>query len=120
MTLETVARNAACNGVVDLLNSGTIRFETVGNSEVATCTFNATAFGDAATGTATAAAIVDDSSATGGVIDHALVRTSATALVATCTCTVTAGGGDFELTSLTIGAGDTVSVTAMTVTQPAS
>jgi len=119
-TLETVARNAAVDGVVDLLDSGDIRFETSGDNEVATCDFGATAFGAAASGTATANAISDDSSATGGTIEHASLRQSDTTKVMECTCTATGGGGDIELTSLVIGAGDTVSVTSLTVTQPAS
>lgn len=119
MTLTTPGRNAACDGFVDTLNTGTIVFETVGNSEVATCTFPNPAFGAAVVGVATAGTIVDDTSATGGVVDHAHLKTSAAADQASCTCTVTGGGGDFELTSLTIGAGDTVSVTSLTVTQPA-
>lgn len=120
MTLTTEARNAAVDGVVDLLDTGTIRFETSGDSEVATCTFGGTAFGDADSGTALAETITDDTSATGGTISHCHLRKSDTSPIAECTCTVTAGGGDFELTSLVIGAGDTVSVTSLTVTQPAS
>lgn len=120
MTLETLARNAAANGIVDLLDGGNIRFETAANGEVATCTFGTPAFGAAAAGVATANAITDDSSAAGGTIDHAKLRQSDTTLVATLTCTTVGGGGDFELTSLVIGAGDTVTVSSFTITQPAS
>lgn len=120
MTLATAARNAAVNGVTALLGAGDIRFETSANAEVATCTFAATAFGAASGGVATAAAIGSDTSAAGGTVDHCLLRSSAAATIATCTCTATGGGGDFELTSLTIGVGDTVSVTSLTITQPAS
>lgn len=119
-TLETATRNAACNAVVDLLDSGDIRFETAANNEVATCDFAATAFGDANVGVATAATISDDTSAAGGTIDHAVLRKSDTTKVMTCTVTVTGGGGDIEVTSLAIGVGDTVSVTSFTVTMPAS
>ena len=45
VTLETVARNAACNAVVDLLDGGTIEFQTSGDVEVATLTFGTPAFG---------------------------------------------------------------------------
>ena len=119
-TLATAARNAAVNAIAALLNSGHVRFETSGNNEVATCNFGATAFGTAADGTATANAIADDADAAGGTVDHALLRSSAAATIITCTCTATGGGGDIELTSLVIGEGDTVSVTSMTLTQPAS
>lgn len=119
-TLATVARNAAVDAIVDLLDSGDVRFETAADNEVATCTFAATAFGDAAAGTATANSITDDSDAAGGTIDHAKLRKSDTTEVMECTCSVTGGGGDIELTSLVIGAGDTVSITSMTISQPAS
>ena len=118
MVLATVGRNAAVEAVTDLLDSGDIRFETSGNSEVATCTFGATAFGAPATGVCTANSIADDTSATGGVVDHAVLRKSDTTPVATATCGTSAT--DFVLTSLTIGAGDTVSVTSLTMTMPAS
>ena len=119
-TLATAARNAAVDAVAALLNSGHIRFETAANNEVATNNFGATAFAAAVSGTATANSIADDSSATGGTVDHALLRSSASATIITATCTAVGGGGDIELTSLVIGAGDTVSVTSMTLTQPAS
>ena len=71
-TLEAAARNGACNGIVDLLNNGTIVFETSGDAEVATCTFGATAFGDAAAGVATAHATQRISDAAGGTIEQRL------------------------------------------------
>jgi len=119
-TLTAAARNAGIEAIGALCNSGTIEFQTSGDVEVATCTFGATAFGSGSTGTITANSITDDSSATGGVIDHAKFFTSGAAEVLEATCTVTSGGGDFELTSLTIGAGDTVSVTSLTMTLPAT
>jgi hypothetical protein len=119
-TLATAGRNAACNAVVDLLDGGTIYFQTAATNEVATCTFGTPAFGDATTGVATANTISDDSDAVGGVVGSVLVRTSGAATIFTCTATVSGGGGDFIMTSLTVGAGDTVSVTSLTVTQPAS
>lgn len=120
MELSTTARNAAADAVVDLLDSGDIRFENSSNNEVATCNFGATAFGAASGGTATANTITDDSSATGGTIDHASIRNSGGTEVIAATCSATGGGGDIELTSLIIGAGDTVAITSFSYTQPAS
>jgi len=119
-TLATVGRDAAVTAATDLLDLGDIRFQTGAAAEVATCTFAATAFGVAATGVCTAAAIGDDTTAAGGLVASALLRTSAAATVITATCTATGGGGDFIFTNLTIGVGDTVSVTSLTVTMPAS
>jgi len=117
-TLATIARNAAVDAVAALLNSGDIRFETSGNAQVALCGFGATAFGSAATGSATANAISDDSDADGGTVDHAVLRKSDTSEVMECTCGTS--GSDINLSSLTIGAGDTVKVTSFTLSQAAS
>ncbi|HEV8034589.1 hypothetical protein [Yoonia sp.] len=119
VVLETVARNAACDAVVDQLDGGTIQFQTSADAEVATLTLGTPAFGAALNGTATANAITADSSAAGGAITKAVFRTSAAAPVFTVSVTATGGGGDIELSSLTIGAGDTVSMSSYTHTQPA-
>ena len=119
VTLETVARNAACNAVVDLLDGGTIEFQTSGDVEVATLTFGTPAFGDASVGTATANAITSDTSATGGTITKAVFKTSASAALFSVSVTVTGGGGDIELSSVAIGSGDTVAISSYTHTQPA-
>lgn len=119
VTLETAARNAACDAVVDLLDGGTIEFQTSGDVEVATLTLGTPAFGDAATGTATANAITSDTSATGGTIAKAVFKTSGAASLFSVSVTATGGGGDIELSSLAIGAGDTVALSSYTHTQPA-
>lgn len=120
VTLTEAARNAACDAVVDLLDGGTIEFQTSADAEVATLTLGTPAFGDAATGTATANAITADSNATGGTIAKAVFKDSGSSSVFTVSVTATGGGGDIELSSLSIGAGDTVSLTSYTHTQPAS
>lgn len=124
VTLQTSARNAACNGVVDLVDAGagagTLRYETGADVEVATCTFSDPAFGNAASGVATANAISNDTSATGGTIAQASFYDSNVSKVMECSVTAIGGGGDIEITSLTVGAGDTVSTTSLTVTMPAT
>lgn len=122
-TLETATRNAACDAIVDLVDGGTgagdLVYETSGDVEVATCPFSATAFGAAASGTATANAITDDSSATGGVVEHASIKDGDATKILELTCTAAAGGGDIEITGgLTIGAGATVSTSSLTITVP--
>lgn len=121
-TLETIARNAACDAIVDLIDAGagagTLVFQTSGDVEVATLTFSDPAFGAASGGTATAAAISPDTSATGGTVAQASAFDSnATKVIE---FTVSTSGADINLSSLTIGAGDTVSMSSLTVTMPAS
>ena len=121
-TLENATRSAACNAIVDLIDvsgPGTLVFETSGDVEVATCTFAATAFGAASSGVATADTIVDDSSATGGEIAQVSVYDGVPAKIMECTISADSLS-EFEISSLTIGVGDTVSCSAMTVTVPAS
>lgn len=120
MILATAARNAIVDALTALLNNGFVKFETAANAEVATCGFGATAFAAAASGVAAANAISSDTSATGGTIDHAQLQSSAPANIITATCTATGGGGEIELSSLVIGAGDTVAVNSLQLTQPAS
>ena len=114
----TAIRNSLADLVVDLIDfaaaAGYIEFQTSGDVEVATCPFGDPAFGAAAAGIATANAITDDSSATGGTIAKFRCFDSDDAEVFQGTVTVGAGGGDIELTSVVIGAGDTVSMTSLT------
>jgi len=121
-TLETSARNAACDAIVDLIDAGagagTLQFETSGDVEVATLTFSDPAFGNAATGTATASAITSDTNATGGTIAQASAYDSNSAKVIEFTCGTS--GADINLSSLSIASGDTVSCSSLTITVPAS
>jgi len=121
-TLSTAARNAACDAIVNLIDAGVaagnLIFRTSGDIEVATLPFSDPAFGDAATGTATAATISSDSNATGGTVAKATLEDSDANIV--LTATVSTSGADINLSSLAIGAGDTVSVSSLTVTVPAS
>lgn len=121
-TLSTKARNAACDAVVDLMDEGTgagkLVFRTSGDAEVATLTFSDPAFGAAATGVATASAITSDTSATGGTTTKATLEDSDAEVM--LTATVATSAADINLSSTTIGAGDTVAVSSLTVTCPAS
>lgn len=119
--LATAGRNAACNAVVDLIDAGAgagaLVFRTSGSAEVATLPFSDPAFGNAATGVATASAITSDTSATGGTTDRATLEDSDTNVV--ITASVGTSGEDINLSSVVIGVGDTVSVSSLTVTMPA-
>lgn len=128
ITLATGARNAAADGIVDLVDvsgPGTIEIKTAastvaGTSEAATLTFSATAFGAAASGTATANAITSDTNATGGTASDYTVFDGLGAAIWQGSVTATSGGGDLELSTVSIGATDTVSISSFTLTVPAS
>jgi hypothetical protein len=123
-TISTAARNAGCNAMVDLLDAGTtdangdLVIQTSGDVEVATLALSNPAFGNAATGVATAAAISDDTNATGGTAANFILQDRDNTEVFRGGCGTS--GAELNLSSLTIGAGDTVSVSAMTFTVPAS
>jgi len=84
---------------------------------LAELTFSATAFGAAANGVATAAAITSDTSAdaTGTATWARIVNGSGTTIM---DLTVGTSGEDINLNTTSIVAGATVAVTALTYTQP--
>lgn len=117
VTHSTAARNGMADYIVDQLDGGTLVFQTSGDVEVATLTFGTPAFGAASSGTATANAITADSSATGGTVAKAKFVTSGAADLVFCA--VGTSGSDINLSSLAIGATDTVSVSSLTYSAPA-
>ena len=126
ITLTTNARNAAANGIVDLVDvsgPGTIEIKSVastvaGTSELAILTVPATAFGAAATGVAAAGTIISETSANAGTAGFYTVFDGAGAAV--WQGLVATSASDLNLSSVAIGAGDTVSISAFTLTVPAS
>lgn len=134
--ISNAAAIAACNAVVDLLDvggAGSIEiYTTPVPSEVDTAAtgtllgtlpLSATAFGAAADaapgGRATAAAITSDSSAdaTGTAAYFRALNGSGTHVIQG-TVTATGGGGDLELSSVSIVAGVAISITSWTFTMP--
>jgi hypothetical protein len=126
--LEAAAQNAACNAIVDLVDAGSgagtlVFYLANGSTEVATCTFSDPAFGNAAAGVATASAITPDSDATGNAAAATIAKfldSDATVVLSCAVSTIAAGTGDIQLSNNVITAGETVDVTALTVTVPAS
>ena len=128
VTLTTAARNAACDAIVDLLDGGSgdatgdIKFYTSGASTLL-CTNNmaATAFGSASTGVATAGTI-----AQGTVSGSSNPSTIALALFCNKSnteifrCAVGTSGSDINLSAVAVNNGDTIDVTSLTFTVPAS
>jgi hypothetical protein len=120
-TLETATRNAACDAIVDLVDvsgPGSLVFEASNDSDVATLVLSNPGFGDAATGVATANSITSDTSANTGTIDHVSLYDGASTKIMECTI-ATDASADFQISSLSVSNGDTVSCSSLTVTVPA-
>lgn len=114
VTHPTTVRNGLADYVVDQLDGGTLEFRTSADAEVATLTFGTPAFGAAASGVATANAITSDTSATGGTAaKFAFVTSGAADIVLGA---VSTSGSDINLSSVSITAGDTVSISSLTYT----
>ena len=124
LTLSTATRNAACNAVVDLIDSGTslgkLKIYTAAE-DVLLCTnlFANPAFGNSATGVATANAIANGTAVATGTAAVGKITDGADADVITG-LVVAAGSGDISLNSVSITEGDVISVTSMSITTPAS
>ncbi len=125
VVLTALTKTDACDAIVDRVDAGagagTLEIKTAastvaGTSEAATLTFSDPAFGNASAGVATASAITDDTSATGGTASDATFFDSDA--LAILQCDVAASGSDINLSSVAIGALDTVSITSLTVTVP--
>ncbi len=116
VTHPTAVRTAVADLVVDRIDAGAaaghLVFNTSGDVEVATLTFSDPAFGNAASGTATANAITSDTSATGGTVAKFVAEDSDGTDV--FLGAVGTSGSDINLSSLAVGASDTVSMSSLT------
>jgi hypothetical protein len=129
-TLASAAAIAACNAIVDLVDAGSppgnLIVTTVSGgtgTTLATLTLNNPAFGDAvdagsaATATLDVSPAVSDTSAdnTGTAAGFALRNAAGTAII---TGSVATSGGDIDIDNASIVAGQTVNLTALTVSVP--
>jgi hypothetical protein len=123
VTHPAAVRTGIADYVVDQLDVGTppgkIVMQTAGGVAVATLTFGNPAFGNAANGVANSNAIVSDTNAVGGTIAKAELRQGAGTPIVLCSVTATGGGGDIQLNSVVISAGQQVSLTSLTYAAPA-
>jgi hypothetical protein len=123
VTHPAAVRTGIADYVVDQLDVGTppgkIVMQTAGGVAVATLTFGNPAFGAAANGVANSNAIVSDTNAVGGTIAKAELRQGAGTPIVLCSVTATGGGGDIQLNSVVISAGQQVSLTSLTYAAPA-
>jgi hypothetical protein len=133
LRLGTTARNNACNGIVDTVDAGAaaghIQIRTgaqptnvadaPGGTLLGTLPVSDPAFGNAATGVATASAITSDTSAdNSGTAGHHIWRDSDNNNVMDGTCGQ--GSGDLNFDNNVIVAGGTIAISAYTVTVPIS
>ena len=120
LTHVVAARNAMADALVDRIDlgstdaTGDLEIMTSGDVEVSTHILINPAFGAAASGTATADTIADDTSAAGGTAALFRFNDRNNGEVFRGTVTATSGGGDIELDNVTVGVGVTVSITSFT------
>lgn len=124
ITHETFVRNTLVDRINILINTGSANpggrliFRTAADAEVATVEFSDPALDAAVDGVAEANAITEDTNTTGGTVTKFVIVDRDENVVLSGTVTATGGGGDIELTSTTVGAGDTLSVTSLTYEAP--
>lgn len=123
MVLETATRNALADAFDALVNTGAgtanLKLETSGDVEVATFDFQNPAFGNAATGVITLQGVpLQDTSATGGTVAQGSIYNRNGDKVSESPAATS--GQEITMSSLVVGVGETVTLTALTVTQPAS
>lgn len=121
VTHPTSVRSSLANLVVDLLDAGsgagTLEFQASNDAEVATCTFGDPAFGAASSGVATANAITEDSSATGGTTTKFVAEDSDGN---PCFLgSVGTSGEDINLSSVTLSVNDELGISSLTYTAAA-
>ena len=117
MEIVTTIRNSIVD-VFDSCNGGSLKFLTSADAVIATCTLSATAFGAPSAGVITAAAIASDTSTAAGTVAKAKLYTSGGTEQASLT--VGTSGTEIILSSLVFASGDTLSVSSLTITMPAS
>jgi hypothetical protein len=129
LDLSDAVANAACNAIVDLLDAGSaagymeIRTgapagiaNAAGGTLLSEHAFTDPAFGDAAAGVATAAAIASDTILDDGTAAHFRAYDSDDTACFEGTVSATGGGGDGTFNSVAFSAGATADIDSMTFT----
>lgn len=120
----TLIRNLIADTVVDSIDAGgsagkLVFFTSNGGSTLATLTFSATAFLAAANGTATADTITSNTNSNSGTVAWFEVQDSnGNTIFEGDVSSDDTGTGSIQLSSDTLGTGDTVSVSTLTYTAP--
>ena len=131
--ISAAARSAAADAIVDLIDggtgAGTLKIYTgaqpagpgtaPSGTLLGTLTMTDPAFGNAASGVATAAPITGDTSADAtGTAGWARIADSSGNAVLDMAVTESGGGGELQLDSVSIIAGGAINITSLTVTMP--
>ncbi len=120
LTHVVAARDAMADACVDRVDlgstdaAGDLMIMTSGDAEVSIHLCTNPAFGASSSGTATASAIGDDTSAAGGTAAKFKFQDRNNGEVFRGSVTGTGGGGDIELDNVIVGVGVTVSITSFT------
>lgn len=125
VTLAVLARTAACNAVVDLVDAGggpgKLIIRDAANANLALIDLNSPAFGAALAGVATANALPLQVVATGaGSADHYVVTDSMGQVIWTGSVGGVGSGEALELSTTMIAIGDTVRIVNWNHTVPIS
>lgn len=123
MNLETAMRNAIADAYDVRVNTGAgtaqLKFETSADAAVAAVNLQNPAFGAAAAGVITLAGVpLTSGAASAGTIEHASIYDRDAAKLAELTCGT--AGAEIIITSLVIAATETIDLTSLTITCPAS
>jgi hypothetical protein len=121
LTLATTMRDAIADAVDTRVGTtATMEFQTSGDVEVATISLANPAFGASSTGVITLGGVpLSDTNATGGTMAKFVIKSGGS--TTEITGTVGTSGENINFPGgLTVGAGDTVTLTSFTITCPAS
>jgi hypothetical protein len=121
LTLATTMRDAIADAVdARIGTSATLEFQTSGNAEVATLTLGSPAFGGSSSGVITLAGTpLSDTDATAGTMAKFVIKSGGTDIE----ITGTVGTADSDINfsgGVVVENGDTVQLTSLTITCPAS
>ena len=123
LILETPTRNDMADAITAAIDTGagtaTLVIETSGDIEVALFSLQNPSFGNAVAGVITLLGVtLSDTSAAGGeAAQFSIFDRNGTKVLEG---TVAVAGGDLDLSSLSVGVGDTVELTSFTINQVAS
>lgn len=119
--ISTAVRNAMCDAFVDAIDTGStnpggriLLYDAGFTNLIATLQFSAPAFGNSASGVATASAITDGTAVF--TATATLLRVTDRDNTTVFEGTVGVSGADLNLSSNVITSGDTISCTAATIT----